>query len=51
MGFYGAAVAAKNTKNLKKAKLYFEQLLSLTENIESNRPEIKEANYFINQFM
>ncbi len=46
-GLYGAAMAAKNSNNQEKAKLYFEQLLILSENSNSERPEIKEAEAFV----
>ncbi len=48
-GLYGAATAAKFSKNQEKAKLYFEALLKLTENSNSERPEIIEANEFLDQ--
>jgi tetratricopeptide (TPR) repeat protein len=48
-GVYGAAVAAKQSGNKEKAKLYFEQLLELTKNSNSNRPEIVEAKEFIKE--
>ncbi len=46
-GLYGAAVAAKQTGNEEKAVLYFEKLIRLTENSNSDRPEVKEAKEFI----
>ena len=48
-GIYGAAVASKNIGNNEKAKLYFENLIELTGNLESKRPEIKEAALFLSQ--
>jgi len=48
-GIYGAAIAAKQLGDNEKATLYFEQLLELTGNINSERPEIKEARKFIAQ--
>jgi len=42
-GLYGAAVAAKITGNSKKATMYFENLIKLTENTNSDRPELVEA--------
>ena len=48
-GLYGAAVAAKQSGNQEKAKMYFEQLLKLTENSNSNRPELNEAKKFVGQ--
>jgi tetratricopeptide (TPR) repeat protein len=46
-GIYGAATAAKASDDLQKAKNYFEELISLTENTDSGRPEIAEAKAFI----
>ena len=48
-GIYGAAIAAKQSKNTEKALHYFSQLLDLTKNNNSDRPEIKEANEYIQQ--
>jgi hypothetical protein len=48
-GIYGAAVAAKKIGNQEKANMYFEQLLKLTENTGSDRPEIEEANRYLSQ--
>ncbi|WP_341225458.1 hypothetical protein [uncultured Arcticibacterium sp.] len=48
-GLYGAAAAAKKSGNSVKSKRYFEALVDLTKNIESNRPEIKEAKAYIGQ--
>lgn len=46
-GIYGAAIAAKQSGNNEKTKLYFEQLIELTKNSKSDRPEINEAKQFI----
>ena len=46
-GIYGAAIASKQSGDLEKAKMYFEQLLKLTENSNSERPEIIDAKIFI----
>ncbi len=46
-GLYGAAVAAKKSNNQEKAKLYFEKLLRLSENSNSDRLEIEEAETFV----
>ena len=46
-GLYGAASAAKQNGNNEKARLYFQQLLTLTENSNSNRPELQEAREFV----
>jgi tetratricopeptide (TPR) repeat protein len=48
-GIYGAAIAAKQAGNQEKATLYFEKLLKLTENTETDRPEVLEAKSFIEQ--
>ncbi len=48
-GIYGAAIAAEKSGNAKKATLYFNQLLELTKNSNSDRPEIKEAKKFDEQ--
>lgn len=46
-GLYGAAVAAKITGNSKKATMYFENLIKLTENTNSDRPELVEALAYV----
>jgi tetratricopeptide (TPR) repeat protein len=46
-GLYGAAVAAKQSGNYDKAKIYFEKLLELTENANGDRSEVKEAEAFV----
>lgn len=46
-GIYGAAIASKQSGDLNKATLYFNQLIKLSENSNSNRPEIAEAKAFI----
>ncbi len=48
-GLYGAALAAKQSGNPEKATKYFEDLLKLTENSNSNRNEIEEAKIYLNQ--
>ena len=48
-GIYGAASAAKQSGNQEKAAYYFKQLLELTKNSNSSRPEIMEAKKFITQ--
>ncbi len=45
-GIYGAAMAAKQSENKEKAVLYFEQLIELGENSNSDRLEILEAKEF-----
>ncbi|MFT7614574.1 MAG: hypothetical protein ACI9J3_003556 [Parvicellaceae bacterium] len=46
-GIYGAAIAAKESGAEKKATMYFENLIRLTEGTESQRPELQEANEFL----
>ncbi len=46
-GIYGAAIAAKQIGNKQLATMYFELLLKQTENVSSDRPEIKEAKIFL----
>ncbi|MDH4089588.1 MAG: hypothetical protein OEV24_03940, partial [Cyclobacteriaceae bacterium] len=48
-GLYGAAIAAKEIGDKMKATHYFELLLSLTKNSNSDRQEIKEARAYIGQ--
>lgn len=50
-GIYGAAIAAKQIGNIEKAKLYFNQLITLSDKSNSNRPEIEEAITFIQNHM
>lgn len=42
-GIYGAALAAKKLGNKQKANHYFKQLIELTKNSNSTRPEVEEA--------
>ena len=44
---YGAAIASKLSGNQEKATIYFEQLLKLVEDSNSDRPEIVEAIKFL----
>lgn len=46
-GIYGAAIASKQSGNIDKASLYFNQLIQLTKNSNSDRPEIVEAKAFV----
>ncbi len=46
-GVYGSAKAAAASGNKEKAILYFGQLLELTKNSESDRPELEEAEAFL----
>ncbi len=48
-GLYGAAIAAKGIGDKNKASLYFKNLLKLTDNTNSNRPEIIEAKAFVEE--
>lgn len=50
-GVYGAAIAAKESDNNEKAVHYFNQLIELTKNSNSERPEIKEAKAFVQQYV
>jgi TolA-binding protein len=47
---YGAAVSANRIGDKDKAKQYFEMLLILTENSNSDRLEIDEAKEFLNKY-
>jgi len=46
-GIYGAAVAAKRMGNHEKAINYFEELLKLTEGVDSDRIELDEAKAYL----
>ena len=46
---YAAAISARNLGDGTKAKYYFQQLLVLTEESNSDRPEISEALTFVNK--
>ena len=46
-GIYGAAKAAIQIGNTEKASLYFSQLIVLTKDSNSERPELIEAKAFI----
>ena len=48
-GIYGAAIAAKQSGNTEKATLYFNQLIELTKNSNSDRKELVEAKKFLEQ--
>ena len=43
-GLYGAARAAEAAGEQKKAEIYFAQLVTLSENADSVRPELARAN-------
>lgn len=46
-GIYGAAIAAKEIGDENKATMYFEMLLKLVDNVDTDRPEVEEAREFI----
>jgi tetratricopeptide (TPR) repeat protein len=46
-GIYGAARAANLAAQRKKAKTYYEQLLALCQQADSDRPELAEAKAFL----
>ncbi|MDX5583835.1 MAG: hypothetical protein QNK20_02745 [Aureibaculum sp.] len=46
-GIYGAAIAAKQAGDQGKATLYFEKLIELTKNSNSNRSELAEAHTYL----
>jgi tetratricopeptide (TPR) repeat protein len=46
-GLYGAAKAAALAGDPSKARSYFEKLLALAKNADTERPEIKEARAFL----
>jgi tetratricopeptide (TPR) repeat protein len=46
---YGAAVSANKIGDHEKATRYFEMLIVLAEGANSNRPEIAEANTFLQE--
>ncbi|NNL02810.1 MAG: hypothetical protein HKP39_11085, partial [Eudoraea sp.] len=46
-GLYGAAIAAEQSGNKEKAKDYFNQLIELVKDSNTNRPELAEAIMFI----
>ena len=46
-GIYGAAKAAEKLSDIKLALYYFNQLVKLSAETNSSRPEISEAKYFL----
>jgi tetratricopeptide (TPR) repeat protein len=46
-GLFGAARAAKESGDMAKAKTYYEKLMSLAHNADTERPEINEAKIFL----
>jgi hypothetical protein len=45
-GFYGAAKAAAASGDREKSAVYFNSLVRLTRNADSDRGEIREAKQF-----
>ncbi|MBD0831584.1 hypothetical protein ICJ83_05510 [Aestuariibaculum sp. TT11] len=50
-GLYGAAVSANQLGNKNKALKYFNLLIQQSKKSDSDRPEIAEANTFLNQYV
>jgi len=48
-GLYGAAHAAAQSGDIAKAKTYYEKLVVLSRNADTERPEIKEAKAFLSK--
>jgi len=48
-GLYGAAHAAAQSTDIAKAKTYYEKLVVLSRNADTERPEIKEAKEFLSK--
>lgn len=46
-GLYGAAKAAQMTGNKSLANTYFQQLISLAKNVQSDRPELVDAKRMV----
>ena len=46
-GLYGAAKAAQKLNNDELAAYYFEKLIKVSEDVNSSRPELSEAKYFL----
>ena len=46
-GLYGAARAARSVSDHAKARTYFKRLLDITRGLETNRPELAEAEAFL----
>jgi tetratricopeptide (TPR) repeat protein len=46
-GLYGAATAADLAKNKQKATAFFQQLVALTKDADTDRPEIRDAKTFL----
>lgn len=48
-GLYGAAISAKKLGDQETATMYFEELLKLTEGVDSDRAELSEAREYLNE--
>ena len=48
-GLYGAALAAAQSGDTAKAKTYYEKLVVLSQNADTQRSEIKEAKAFLSK--
>ena len=46
-GLYGASKAAEQSGDMAKAKTYYEKLVVLSQNADSERPELKESRAFL----
>src|SRR5262249_41033890 len=46
-GLYGAAKAAEASNQQDKARTYFRKFVELTNNADTERPEIREAKIFL----
>src|SRR5262245_19807632 len=46
-GYYGAAKAAERLGDQKKAKIYYEKLVTLCKQTDAQRPELEEAQAFL----
>jgi hypothetical protein len=46
-GLYGAALAAAQSGDMAKAKTYYEKLVVLSQNADTERPELKKAKAFL----
>jgi hypothetical protein len=48
-GIYGAATAARLSGNIEKSRTYYEKLLALCRNADTQRPELAEARRYLTQ--
>jgi tetratricopeptide (TPR) repeat protein len=46
-GLYGASLAAEKSNNIEKAKMYYRQLIAVTNTSGSNRLEVETAKLFL----